>query len=221
MTGPGDAWEPADAHDQGLPEEPAGWTDDHAGLPAEPDAWSGDPAGWAGPEHHATAGPGPGPAGLPGEVPADWSSDHAALPAETPSDWSGGTGPIDSVDQSGAGPVDGDPSAGGHADWSAVTADPDGGDDPDPTDPAGWSAPAEDPFPPSLSVDVTPADGGPWADPDLLGSEDTEIPRTDPPLALLSDLSAADRSGGDDWGTVESSDDPAIRTLAAYWRYAG
>lgn len=215
-------WDPAAGHDgdaghdgldHGLPEEPAGWTDDSAGLPDEPAGWTD--------AHDATAA----------EEPAPWSSAHPepahpGLPAETPADWSDGTGPDESADWSAAGPIDGDLPAAGHADWSDLTADPDGGDDPDPGDPAGWGAPAEDPFPPALAVDVTPTDGGPWADPDLLGAEpeDAAPARTDPPLALLADLSAADGAddgGSGDWTGVEHSDDPAIRSLATYWRHAG
>lgn len=229
-------WDPDghdDAHHDGvsdLPEESTSWpsdwsahdpahdSTDPADLPGEPadggaadlpaEAGHGaDPATWSGPSD----GPdGSGSAGIglldgPGSAGVGVSDGHGGLPDEQPADWSG----------------DADPSAEEpqHADWSGIV-DPDGSDDPDPTDPAGWGAPAEDPFPPALSLDVDPADGGPWADPDLLGADPGEDPRTDPPLALLSDLAAADGGDPSDWAGVESSDDPAIRSLAAYWRTA-
>lgn len=102
------------------------------------------------------------------------------------------------------------------------------GDRPDRTDPAGWSdAGAEsDPFPPALEVDVLPADGGPWVDPDLLGRPDDWtadpsgpdlVPPTDPPAALLSDLAAADGDPAAGWDELHASDDPAVRALAAHW----
>ena len=198
MSGP---WEPhdADGHDDhhdvpGLPDEPAGWS-------AE-DPWSADARPVADPVHD-----------LDGQLPPEpgYGDDGRgdALPAEQPADWSGDVPDADEAEPA-------------HADWSDIVSGPDGGDEPDPTDPAGWGAPADDPFPPALSLDVDPADGGPWADPDLLGSEPEDPePRTDPPLALLADLTAAD--GGDEgagWSGVETSDDPAIRSLAAFWRTA-
>jgi hypothetical protein len=96
------------------------------------------------------------------------------------------------------------------------------------TDPAGWSdAGAEsDSFPPALELDVLPADGGPWVDPDLLGgpgdwtadpSGPDLVPPTDPPAALLSDLAAADGDPDAGWDEVHGSDDPAVRALAARW----
>jgi hypothetical protein len=198
MTGP---WDHGDDHLGGhedphhddvpaLPDEPASWSDDGS--------WSHSPAEPSEPGDHLEAEPPAGAVGVPEE--------HGDLPAEQPADWSGPSEPV------------GEPAP-GHADWSGIV-DPDGSDDPDPTDPAGWGVPAEDPFPPSLSLDVEPSDGGPWADPDLLGADPGEEPRTDPPLALLFDLTAADGGDSSDWASVESSDDPAIRSLAAYWRTA-
>lgn len=87
------------------------------------------------------------------------------------------------------------------------------------------------PFPPSLALDVTPADGQPWVDPGLLGADIAApdltadppdglalAPPVDPPADLLADLDAAD--GGDGAAgpaALAASADPAIRTLAAYW----
>jgi hypothetical protein len=112
------------------------------------------------------------------------------------------------------------------------------------------------PFPPLLDLDVTPSDGQPWVDPDLLGADTVgraaltgatvldgdgvdgdgvdgdglggdgldgaglgvESP-TDPPAALLADLHAAD-GGGDgspSLAALATSEDPAIRALAAHW----
>ncbi|HEV7653287.1 MAG TPA: hypothetical protein VGP36_00920 [Mycobacteriales bacterium] len=114
------------------------------------------------------------------------------------------------------------------ADWSATplhdglpAADP--GDRIDGTDPAGWTdATAEsDPFPPALDMDVGPADGGPWVDPDLLGGSgslgDPAAGPADPPEALLSDLAAADGNPDADWSALADSDDPAVRALTRHW----
>lgn len=108
-----------------------------------------------------------------------------------------------------------------HADYSYD----DGGDGverfADPTGAGPWDDPA-DSFPPVLDLDVTPADGQDWVDPDLLGGPGTGVSPfapVDPPEALLSDLYQAD--GGADtpsWDEVSASDDPAIRALAAFWR---
>jgi hypothetical protein len=101
-------------------------------------------------------------------------------------------------------------------------------DRPDWTDPAGWSdaGAGSDPFPPALELDVLPADGGPWVDPDLLGGPDDWtvdpsgpdlVPPTDPPAALRSDLAAADGDPDAGWDQLHGSDDPAVRALAARW----
>ncbi len=86
---------------------------------------------------------------------------------------------------------------------------------------APYAAGGDDPFPPALDVGVTPADGGPWADPELLGA-DTPLPPPDPagdpPAALRADLAAADGEPGADWAALRGSDDPAVRTLAAFWQ---
>jgi hypothetical protein len=113
--------------------------------------------------------------------------------------------------------------------------EPPGLGDPDWTDPAGWSeaGAGSDPFPPTLELGVSPADGGPWpadggpwVEPDLLGGPgdrtagpsgpDLVLP-TDPPAALLSDLAAADGDPEAGWDEVHGSDDPAVRALAARW----
>jgi hypothetical protein len=70
---------------------------------------------------------------------------------------------------------------------------------------------------------MTPADGGPWVDPDLLGDGgpdllDLDQPTHDTPAALRDDLAAADGDPGADWSALRASDDPAIRTLAAFWQ---
>lgn len=197
MTGPWDS-DPGhdDPHHDGVSGHDPGHDGGHElpGLPEEPASWSAD---WSEPGHELPVDASDEPvSGLPAE--------HGELPAEQPADWSADPLP--------------EPE---HADWSGIV-DGDPGDDPDPTDPAGWGAPEEDPFPPALALEVEPADGGPWADPDLLGGEPGDFgePVTDPPLALLSDLSYADGGDAPDWASVESSDDPAIRSLAAYWRAA-
>ena len=193
MTGPWDH-HPDDHGDQhhDVPDLP----EEPASLSAD-DAWSTD--------HGDLADPGPDHLASPPAGDEDPHDGHGELPAEQPADWSETPEP--------------EPA---HADWSSIvdSVDHDGGEDPDPTDPAGWGVPADDPFPPSLSLDVEPADGGPWADPGLLGGDPAEQARTDPPLALLSDLTAADGGDSTDWAAVETSDDPAVRSLAAYWRTA-
>jgi hypothetical protein len=91
------------------------------------------------------------------------------------------------------------------------------------------------PFPPLLDLDVTPSDGQAWVDPALAGGTgldgaglgDDDLggdvlgvePSADPPAALLADLHAAD-GGGDDapsLAALATSEDPAIRALAAHW----
>ena len=112
-------------------------------------------------------------------------------------------------------------------------AGPDPADVPDGTDashvdsPEFAAPPDEAPFPPELHLDVAPADGQPWADPALLGTEpadgvlaQAEEPAdpADSPDALLADLHTAD--GGDGSASASAlaaSDDPAIRALTAYW----
>ena len=68
-------------------------------------------------------------------------------------------------------------------------------------------------------MDVTPADGGPWTDPELIGGTDdgSADPVTDPPAALLPDLAAADGDPGATWDSLRDSDDPAVRALATHW----
>ncbi len=135
----------------------------------------------------------PGPADLPGEA-------EPPLP-ELPAGAAGDADP----DEPRALPVE------APADWS---------------EPAGWAdqpaaAGGPDPFPPALEVDLTPPDGGPWADPDLLGGDDTALPPPSPgdsPAALRADLAAADWDPGADWAALAGSDDPAVRALAALWR---
>jgi hypothetical protein len=68
------------------------------------------------------------------------------------------------------------------------------------------------PFPPHLEVDVTPADGQDWVDPEHLGEpEPAFLAGTDSPQALLAGLHESE--GADPTG----SDDPAIRALALFW----
>jgi hypothetical protein len=191
---------------------------DHLGAEpdwAEPDTHLAEPAGLDDP-FGSPPGPDPDPAD-----PDAADSDHtdpapaepAGLPAEHPADWSGS---------------DADPSGAGSADWDAPFSDGFAVDEPDPgdgTDPAGWTADAgADPFPPALDLDVAPADGGPWVDPDLLGGPDrwtagaTGPDPVDPPAALLPDLAAADGDPDAGWDTLRDSDDPAVRALAGHWR---
>lgn len=130
------------------------------------------------------------PAGLPAEHPVE-------LPVESP--W----------------PTDG---AGGTDHGAVPPGEP--ADLPDSTDPAAWTDGADDdPFPPALDLDVTPADGGPWTDPELIGgTADWSADPTDPPAALRSDLAAADGDPDAGWAALQDSDDPAVRALATNWQ---
>jgi hypothetical protein len=177
---------------------------------AAPDAPLAEPADLDDPYGSpAESGPAPDHAEPPAAEPA-------GLPAEDPADR-----PAWDAERSGS----------GSADWEAPdhsfhdafgTAEPDPGDG---TDPAGWSAGAgSDPFPPTLDLDVRPADGGPWVDPALLGgarhwTADAVEPvaPTDPPAALLPDLAAADGDPDAGWDTLRDSDDPAVRALTRHW----
>lgn len=159
----------------------------------------GDSRGPAGPY-----GPGSGAADQPGPA---FPDEPAHLPAEADPDlpaadlWSADlSGPDAGADPSA------DPSADG-------TGPPDG------TDPASWTDGTEpDPFPPALDLDVTPADGGPWTDPDLIGgTDDWSAAPLDPPSALLPDLAAADGDPTAGWQSLHDSDDPAVRALATHW----
>jgi hypothetical protein len=169
--------------------------------------WDGDGAEPAAEEPWAWPGSGPG---LDAELPVELSE---------PPDPADPADPVDLPDP----PEPRNLPAEAAADWSAA-GDPAGG-------PAGWTDPAgaglgesdSDPFPPALAVDVAPADGGPWVDPDLLGDGDPDLldagaPPHDPPAALRDDLAAADGDPGADWSALRASDDPAIRALAALWQ---
>lgn len=87
---------------------------------------------------------------------------------------------------------------------------------------------ADDTYPPHLDlteVTVSPADGQEWVDPSLLGDEHTDLDLdqgTGGPAAspeeLLDSLHSADGSEGEpSWDAALNSDDPAVRSLAAFW----
>jgi hypothetical protein len=181
--------DPGDAHDP---------TPDWAGP--GPDHHLPDPAGFA--DHSPPDDPLP-PDAPPGD-PHDLPTEPAALPAE------GAAFPSDGPPEPWADP------AVEHEPWSAAGLDlTDAG-----TDPAGWADGGDpDPFPPSLELDVTPADGGPWTDPDLLGAgpADWAAAPADPPSALLPDLATADADPDATWADLQDSDDPAVRALAQHW----
>lgn len=154
---------------------------------------------------------GPDPDGVPDEP--------AGLPAEAPADWSAGTADLTETDPGPASGWDAHPAG-------LPVAGPDPGDPAafgDLADPAAWTdgtGTGADPFPPALDMDVTPADGGPWTDPELIGggTEDRSAdPVTDPPAALLPDLAAADGDPDASWESLHDSDDPAVRALATHW----
>lgn len=152
-----------------------------------------------------------------GDAPFDWAAgaeEHhppAELPEEHPLPDSLPDDPVDHA------PVVADQPQGLPAEPPADWSEPAGWTD----DPQPYAAGGDDPFPPALEVGVSPADGGPWADPDLLGADSTLPPpdeAADPPAALRSDLAAADGEPGADWAALRGSDDPAIRTLATLWQ---
>lgn len=226
MTGPED-----------LPPEPgehdwsgADWTDPGSYDAGSYEPGSFDPASYDGGAAEAdppqpygpgdadpAAGPADEPRGLPDEPAADWTVDPDGL---DPSGADGLAGPADAADPAAdlGGPAGGsDDDLGGPADGTDLA----GAGDLDGTDPAGWVTAGES-FPPAIEVDVAPADGGPWVDPELLGADDPApfgVPLPgDPEPALLADLAAADGDPEAGWAAVRGSDDPAVRALAAHWR---
>jgi hypothetical protein len=65
----------------------------------------------------------------------------------------------------------------------------------------------------------SPADGQDWVDPGLLGGGTGPFAEFAPPDELLSSLHAADGSdAAPDWDALCASDDPAVRSLAQFWR---
>jgi len=84
-------------------------------------------------------------------------------------------------------------------------------------------AAADDVYPPQLDVTISPADGQDWVDPGLLGadvdSEPVVPPDYAPPEELLASLHTADGSDAPaTWDAMATSDDPAVRALATFWR---
>jgi hypothetical protein len=86
----------------------------------------------------------------------------------------------------------------------------------------------DDTYPPHLDlteVTVSPTDGQEWVDPGLLGDEHTDVALGDgatapvaSPEELLDSLHSADGSEGEpSWDAALNSDDPAVRSLAAFW----
>ena len=103
------------------------------------------------------------------------------------------------------------------------------GTDPDlPADPhSGWH---EGYFPPALDLDTRPepADGYPWADPDVLGSAGDAADAAEPTGPATGGAAAAGDlfayagiepapPGADPWGQLLASDDPATSSLARFW----
>lgn len=79
----------------------------------------------------------------------------------------------------------------------------------------------DEPYPPHLDVAITPADGQEWVDPSLLGDDHLEaepVSHLASPEELLGSLHEASGSDGEpSWEAAHNSDDPAIRSLAAFW----
>lgn len=179
--------------------------DGHDTGPDLPDLPEHD-LGWeaSGPDAQLSDPAHPGdPYGSPDHPEPAAGTEPAGFPEEQPADWSGAGGDVP------------------HAEPGAWDHDPDPGVAIDGTDPAGWADSAgADPFPPALDVDVQPGDGGPWVDPDLLGTPEhwaAAGPDPEPPAALLPDLAAADGDPDAGWDTLRDSDDPAVRALAQHW----
>ncbi|HEX3816583.1 MAG TPA: hypothetical protein VHX59_27385 [Mycobacteriales bacterium] len=86
---------------------------------------------------------------------------------------------------------------------------------------------AEDVYPPHLDVTISPTDGQEWVDPGLLGDGHLDLqenldhgsgPSMASPDELLGSLHSADGSEGEpSWEAAHNSDDPAVRSLAAFW----
>jgi hypothetical protein len=197
--------------DDSAPGHDAGGHDDLAAAAGQPDAAAagGDPGADGGPAHGADDGPG-----------HDSGSPRAEAFAGGPDADTHGAGthlPGEHTDPATEAYPDGGPDADAHPE--PYTPDHSGAD----PDPAAFAPPADapdSPFPPQLDLDLAPDDGQPWTDPDLLGAEHDggtaeALAPTDPPNALLSDLAAVEGEHGPDG--LASSDDPAIRALAAYW----
>lgn len=80
---------------------------------------------------------------------------------------------------------------------------------------------ADAPYPPHLDVAITPTDGQEWVDPGLLGDDHLEaepVSHLASPEELLGSLhDAAGSDGEPSWEAAHNSEDPAIRSLAAFW----
>jgi hypothetical protein len=79
----------------------------------------------------------------------------------------------------------------------------------------------DEPYPPHLDVAITPTDGQEWVDPSLLGDDHLEaepVSHLASPEELLGSLhDAAGSDGEPSWDAAHNSEDPAIRSLAAFW----
>jgi hypothetical protein len=195
--------------DDGLPPYDDGHAaggSDHVEQPDHP----ADPAGAAAAEAHAGAAD--AHAGTDGDGVSDHGDLHYAV--DEAGQQPAGSHPDDAQ-------PDDAPLDGAHAEPAAETTV-------DTSELAGPAQPVDaDPFPAPLGLDVSPSDGQPWVDPDLLGADSPDPdggeleppgPPPDPPAALLADLHAAD--GGDGpaaASALAASDDPAVRALAAFW----
>lgn len=84
------------------------------------------------------------------------------------------------------------------------------------TEPAG-----DETYPPHIDVAITPTDGQEWVDPNLLGDDHLEaepVSHLASPEELLGSLHEASGSDGEpSWEAAHNSEDPAIRSLAAFW----
>jgi hypothetical protein len=87
-------------------------------------------------------------------------------------------------------------------------------------EPAGDEA-----YPPHLDVAITPTDGQEWVDPNLLGDDHLEaepvshLASSEELLGSLHESSGSD--GEPSWEAAHNSDDPAVRSLAAFWHPEG
>jgi hypothetical protein len=81
----------------------------------------------------------------------------------------------------------------------------------------------DDVYPPHLEVAISPTDGQEWVDPGLLGDDHGDLEQEQGPSMassdeLLGSLHAVDGSDGEpSWDAAHNSDDPAVRSLAAFW----
>jgi hypothetical protein len=224
---PGPGLDHGDSLDHGDPWLPAG---DEDAFGAGPDVTAGSGGGEPLPDDTFGADDVGGLDADGSDGPPELAGFAAAADTEPPTDTDAGppadTGAGDGPDA--AGPDGGEPDGGLDDGLAAVDhlvgADPDV--DPQLDDP-GWH---DTTFPPPLGLEQVPepVDGFPWSDPDLLGDPvdgamaDVEAAWDAPSVGDLFAYAGLEVPvGGDAWGLLLASDDPATAALARWWAPGG